>query len=189
MQYKTHLVVTYATALPMLVSSDSLTIENLAVLGVGALFPDIDHPGSFIGKRVPIVSDGVRKLFGHRGIVHSLVGAIFFTAVFRFLLLTFDLPIDWATWFLMGFFAHLVEDSFSKHGIAWLQPIYNKNIQFGFKQVYYTTGGGSEWAIFLIASAILIYQIIQIDLFAYLAFPFPEIQNVLYQIKNTYFIY
>ncbi|MBM6613604.1 metal-dependent hydrolase [Desemzia sp. RIT804] len=188
MQYKTHLAVTYAAALPMLVSSDSLTIGNLVVLGVGALFPDIDHPGSFIGKRLPIVSDSMRKLFGHRGIVHSLIGAVFFTAVVRFLLMTFDLPIDWATWFLMGFFAHLVEDSFSKHGIAWLQPIYNKNIQFGLKQVYYTTGGGSELAIFFVASAILIYQIVQIDLFAQLTFPFLEIQNVVNQIKNTYFI-
>ncbi|WP_407101676.1 metal-dependent hydrolase [Desemzia sp. FAM 24101] len=188
MQYKTHLVVTYAAALPMLASSDSLTIGNLAVLGIGALFPDIDHPGSFIGKRLPIVSDGMRKLFGHRGIVHSLAGAVFFTAVFRFLSVTFDWPIDWATWFLMGFFAHLVEDSFSKYGIAWLQPLYNKNIQFGLKRVYYTTGRGSEWAIFIIASAILVYQIVQTDLFAQLTFPLPEIQNVLNQIKNTYFI-
>ncbi|MER1954553.1 metal-dependent hydrolase [Desemzia incerta] len=187
MRYKTHLAVTYAVSLPMLASSDSITLGNLAALGVGSLFPDIDHPGSFIGTRMPIISDGMRKLFGHRGIVHSLAGAVFFTVLVRMLLIGLNLPMDWATWFLMGFLAHLVEDSFSKYGIAWLQPIYNKNIQFGFKRIYYTTGGVSELIIFAVASAIILYQIVQLDLFAQLAFPFLEFQNVVEQIKNTYF--
>lgn len=187
MRYKTHLAVTYAVSLPMLATSDSLTLGNLAALGVGSLFPDIDHPDSFIGARLPIISDGMRKLFGHRGIVHSLAGAVFFTIIVRMLLTGFDLPMDWATWFLMGFLAHLVEDSFSRYGIAWLQPIYNKNIQFGFKRIYYTTGGVSESIILAVASAIIIYQIVHIDLFTQFAFPFIELQNVVNQIKDTYF--
>lgn len=186
MRYKTHLAVTYAAALPMLVSSNELTVGNVVALSVGAIFPDIDHPNSYIGKRMPVTSNGMRKLFGHRGIVHSLVGAIALTAVVRFLLLTLHLPSEWGTWFLMGFIAHLVEDSFSRYGIAWFQPIYNKNIQFGFKQIYYKTGGTSEWVIFLIAIAIIIYQIVHWDLFAHGIFPVPEVRNVINQIKNTY---
>lgn len=186
MQYKTHLAVTYAIALPMLVSSNDLTIENVVVLGIGAIFPDIDHPNSFIGKRMPVTSGSMKKLFGHRGIVHSLVGAVFFTMILRGLLIPLNLPSEWGTWFLMGFLAHLIEDSFSRHGIAWLQPFYNRNIQFGFKQIYYTTGGSSEWAIFIIASAIIIYQILHLNVFSHLI-PIPEINNVVDHFKNAYF--
>lgn len=188
MQYKTHLVVTYAATLPMLVSSDSLTIGNIVVLGIGALFPDIDHPDSFIGQRVPLVSDGVRKVFGHRGIVHSVIGALCFTLLTRFLIAVFDWPVEWSTWFLIGFLAHLIEDSFSKHGIAWLRPIYNKNLQFGFKKIYYTTGGTSEYIVFVLAVAVLIYQLIQTELFMQLTVTFPEIQNIINHIKNTYLV-
>lgn len=188
MRYKTHLVVTYAASLPLLVSSDSLGVGNVVALGIGALFPDIDHPNSFIGRRMPITSGGMRKLFGHRGIVHSLVGAIVFTAIIRFLLLSLNFPLEWGFWFLIGFLAHLIEDSFSKFGIAWLQPIYDKNIQFGFRQIYYTTGGVSERVIFIVASAFLVYQLVHIGLFSDITSPITQIKQVMYHIKQTYFV-
>lgn len=188
MRYKTHLIVTYATSLPLLVSSDSLGVGNVVALGIGAIFPDIDHPNSFIGRRMPITSGGMRKAFGHRGMVHSLVGAIVFTAIIRFLLISFNFPLEWGFWFLIGFLAHLIEDSFSKFGIAWLQPIYDKNIQFGFKQIYYITGGVSERIIFIVASALLIYQLVHIGLFSDAASPFAQIKQVMDQIKQTYFV-
>src|SRR3954470_24677763 len=44
---------------------------GLAVLG--SLLPDIDHPKSWVGKRVWPVSLVCAKLFGHRGMTHSLI--------------------------------------------------------------------------------------------------------------------
>lgn len=41
-------------------------------LYIGSLFPDIDHPKSYIGRRFPIISNIVKTKFGHRGFMHSL---------------------------------------------------------------------------------------------------------------------
>ncbi|WP_251647980.1 metal-dependent hydrolase [Niallia sp. MER 6] len=55
MQYKTHL-------------STSL------VVALGAVFPDIDEPYSWIGSRTRGISDLIKGFFGHRGLKHSLMG-------------------------------------------------------------------------------------------------------------------
>lgn len=159
MLYKTHLAVTYAVALPLLVSTDSLSIGNLVAVGIGSLLPDIDHPKSFIGNRTRGISDGVGLVFGHRGLAHSILGVVFFFFASRLLLSSLQLPSVWGEWFTTGYIAHLIEDSFSKNGVAWLQPIYKKRIQFGFKIVYYRTGKLSETIIFLLACFGIIYQL------------------------------
>ncbi|MFO8069506.1 MAG: metal-dependent hydrolase [Alkalibacterium sp.] len=160
MLYKSHVIVTYAAVLPILVSTDSLTIGNVIALGIGSLLPDIDHPKSFIGNRTRGVSDGISMVFGHRGLLHSIVGVIFFLLASQFILSSFQQPLEWAYWFTAGYIAHLVEDSFSKTGVAWLQPVYNKRIQFGFKLIYYKTGKMSETVLFLAACAGLFYQLV-----------------------------
>lgn len=159
MLYKTHIAVTYATALPLLASTGSLSVGNIIALGIGTLLPDIDHPKSYIGNRTRGLSDGVRMVFGHRGLAHSFLGILFFLLAARFVLSTLQLPLEWADWLMVGYTAHLIEDSFSKTGVAWLQPVYNKRIQFGFKLIYYRTGKLSETLIFLAACAGLIYQL------------------------------
>ena len=39
----------------------------------GPLSPDIDHPKSWVGRRMKLISIPISKLFGHRGITHSIV--------------------------------------------------------------------------------------------------------------------
>nr|WP_281242207.1 hypothetical protein [Alkalibacterium subtropicum] len=56
----------------------------------------------------------------------------------------------------------MVEDSFSKAGVAWLQPLYNKRIQFGFKLIYYRTGKVSEKILYITACAGLFYQVLRL---------------------------
>lgn len=162
MLYKTHVAVTYATVLPLMASSGSLSVDNLFALGLDSLFPDIDHPKSFIGNRTGGVSHGVSMVFGHRGPAHSFAGAAVFLLAARALLSFFQLPAEWADWFIVGYFAHLIEDSFSKTGVAWLQPINNKRIQFGFKKVYYRTGKLAETIIFLLACGGILYHLSKI---------------------------
>lgn len=43
---------------------------------VGALLPDIDHPSSWVGRRLPIVSRPLAAMIGHRGLTHSLVAVL-----------------------------------------------------------------------------------------------------------------
>lgn len=159
MLYKTHVAVTYATVLPLMASSGNVTVGNLFALGLGSVLPDIDHPKSYIGNRSGGVSHGVSMVFGHRGLAHSIAGAAFFLLAVRALLSFFQLPAEWADWFIVGYIAHLIEDSFSKTGVAWLQPLNNKRIQFGFKRVYYTTGKLAETIIFLLACGGVIYHL------------------------------
>lgn len=162
MQYKTHLAVTYAAVLPTLASTGNLTIGNTLALGIGALFPDIDHPKSFIGNRTGGISHSIGAVFGHRGLAHSVLGIVIFNLIARWLLTHLQLPLEYADWFIVGYTAHLVEDSFSKTGVAWLQPLYPKRIQLGFKKLYYSTGKSSESLILGVAMAALIYQVMQI---------------------------
>jgi len=160
MLYTTHIAVTYAATLPLLASSGSLSLGSIIAVGVGSVLPDIDHPKSFIGNRTRGFSDGIGVVFGHRGLAHSIAGVVFFLIAARFLLTSFQLPLGLADWLMVGYIAHLVEDSFSKAGVAWLQPVYNRRIQFGFKLIYYRTGKVSEKIIYMIACAVLFYQLI-----------------------------
>ncbi|PRY79347.1 metal-dependent hydrolase [Alkalibacterium olivapovliticus] len=159
MRYHTHLMVTYAAAMPVLVSTGQLTVGTAVALGIGAVFPDIDHPKSFIGNRTGGISHGIGMVFGHRGLAHSLAGAAVVLFLTGLLVSALNLPTIWGDYFIIGYIAHLIEDSFSKTGVAWFQPIYSKRIQFGFRKVYYTTGKFSETIIFLIAFCGLMYQI------------------------------
>lgn len=162
MLYNTHIAVTYAVTLPFLVSTGSLSVGNIIAVGIGSVLPDIDHPKSFIGNRTRGLSDSVGTIFGHRGLAHSLAGVIFFLFAIRFLLTSFQLPLVWADWLIVGYMAHLIEDSFSKAGVAWLQPVYNRRMQFGFKLIYYRTGKVSEKLLYITACLGLFYQVLRL---------------------------
>ena len=43
---------------------------------IGALLPDIDHPKSWLGRRLPLLSLPLSAIFGHRGITHSLLAVV-----------------------------------------------------------------------------------------------------------------
>lgn len=164
MRYKTHLATTLAISLPLMVTSDSLSVESLSFVALGAVFPDIDEPHSYIGRRMIGISNSMKVVFGHRGLTHSLVGL--FAAIFIFHLgsTTFGLPLELIYWFAFGYFAHLLQDSFSKKGIAWLQPFSKKRFQSGFRLIYYTTGGIIETLLFVIAILFLIQEMLQLNL-------------------------
>lgn len=46
---------------------------SLAVAGLGALLPDIDHPQSWLGRRLRFVSAPLSSMVSHRGVTHSLL--------------------------------------------------------------------------------------------------------------------
>lgn len=159
MRYQTHLVVTYAAVMPVMISTGQLSVGTAVALGLGSVFPDIDHPKSFIGNRTKGISHGIGMVFGHRGLAHSILGTAIFLFLTGLLVSGLQLPTEWGDYFIVGYIAHLIEDSFSKTGVAWFQPLFNKRLQFGFKKIYYTTGKLSETIIFLIAFCGLMYQI------------------------------
>lgn len=108
----------------------STGIVVLSAATFGALLPDVDHPNSVISKRLGIP---FYKLFRHRGITHSLLGWSLFTFGMYMLgnclfgYASFNQPLEhvsFCLWFglIIGYFLHLLEDSWSRAGIRWLAP-------------------------------------------------------------------
>jgi inner membrane protein len=92
---------------------------------VGSLAPDIDHPKSWLGRRLPFISIPLSGLVGHRGVTHSLIGLnVVFAAV---LLLAWYYGLSGEvgqaiTGFGIGYASHLFADWLSNSGIPLLWP-------------------------------------------------------------------
>jgi len=48
----------------------------LALATTGSLLPDIDHPHSWVGRRVWMISRPLAAMIGHRGLTHSIVAVL-----------------------------------------------------------------------------------------------------------------
>jgi inner membrane protein len=118
-----------------------LTIKGLFYLSVaiGGLTPDIDNARSTLGQKLGIISKEIMHHFGHRTIMHSLLGLGIFTAlgygvqqlVVKFL--ATRLPdqhevqvVDGskAIWLalVLGYILHLFGDSLTEEGIPLFWP-------------------------------------------------------------------
>lgn len=159
MQYKTHLSTSLVVALPVMSATDTLTIGTVLAVGLGAVFPDIDEPHSWIGSRTRGISDFIKGFFGHRGLTHSLMGLfiVFLTMVLMVSFTPFS-PII-GLYFILGYLLHLVGDSFSKSGVKWLLPFSDKAFQSGLGIVYYRTGFLAERIIFIVSMLLLVAQV------------------------------
>ncbi|MCC7167122.1 MAG: metal-dependent hydrolase [Rhodospirillales bacterium] len=95
------------------------TIEPVALglSALGALLPDIDHPNSWVGKRLAVVSVPLAAVVGHRGVTHSLIAIL--------ALLAFLAPagLDHAAAPLaVGYLSHLLADALTLSGVPLLWP-------------------------------------------------------------------
>ena len=84
-------------------------------LFLGAGIPDVDHSKSKFGRN--IFSRIIVIFSKHRKIFHSL----FFGMLVAYLLFLYDKGAGFG--FLLGFFSHVVLDSFTKQGINFLYPV------------------------------------------------------------------
>lgn len=95
---------------------------------LGSLLPDIDEPESYIGKRTLFLSDGIEKLFGHRGASHFLIVPFLLLTIAIFTkgflsLVLFGLA--------FGYFFHIIGDMLTLSGIQ------NVFFPFGNKRRFY----------------------------------------------------
>ena len=86
----------------------------------GSLLPDIDHPKSTFGRRVPFLSIPIAKIFGHRGITHSAFIVIAFLGAWFYYHGQVS-PIILAL--ALGYISHLLGDFCFGNGIPLLYPI------------------------------------------------------------------
>lgn len=99
---------------------------------IGGLAPDIDQPTADLWHRIragSVIGRIVKPfLGGHRFISHSIIGIFLFGTVARIILdllksvLLVDMTIVWWA-FMIGYLSHLVMDTFTHDGVAWLFPI------------------------------------------------------------------
>lgn len=192
MQWKTHITTTLALTLPLVAASNEVSWINIGALAVGSLLPDIDHPRSVIGKRHKVVSNVTRTAFGHRGITHSFIGIFVVYGLMLFFQKNYLAPpTKWLPfWLIVGYLAHIIEDSFSSRGVHWTWPFFNKKR----KQrlfIYYRTGSLSEYLLLgffmclIIVELYLFYQaawshIIPVDVQGKIGMWIMRIQTMLY---------
>ncbi len=147
MRYQTHVVTTAVAGLTTAHILDiSLTAPLVIGAVIGSVFPDIDEPGSYIGRRSLGASRIINLLFGHRGLTHSLL------PVALLVLLCFKFPIGILMGFTFGYLFHIVGDLFSKSGVPLFLPFSQKKTAIPI----YTTGGIIEHVIFVLFTIYLL---------------------------------
>ena len=90
---------------------------GLAVLG--ALIPDIDHPKSWLGKRLRPLSSTIAAALGHRGITHSAVAL----AVWTWSLMRGGAPQWIVDPLAVGYLSHLAADMLTPAGLRLAWPM------------------------------------------------------------------
>lgn len=91
--------------------------QALAAAALGALLPDIDHPQSWAGRKMRVVSVPLALIVGHRGITHSAL------AIAACALLLTLLGTGWlAAPVVIGYLSHLLADSLTPSGVPLLWP-------------------------------------------------------------------
>lgn len=147
MRYYTHVTTSLAAVSLLPVAGVSLSISLLAGVIVGSVAPDIDEPKSYVGRRTKGISHFVKLLFGHRGFTHTMIPCLLLGV------LAFNLNSELLWGFALGYFLHIVGDSFSKSGVPFLWPFTKKHIGVPL----YKTGGVLELVIFATSLLYLIY--------------------------------
>lgn len=141
MMYRTHILFGFLFGLFAL---DFLKINNrflfLIFVILGSVFVDIDSSESLLGSRIKPLSWLINKIFGHRGLFHTI-----YIPLIIFLISIYYGYINIGAGFSLGYLSHILIDCFNINGIRLFRPISDFRVR-GFIR----TGGFLESIIFLI---------------------------------------
>lgn len=103
--------------------ADASLWQTIPAALASALLPDLDHPKSVLGQRLPWISKPLSRLFGHRGFTHSLLAVA--TAVWGLnqSLPPDTLPMGVKDALIVGYLSHLLGDWLTPAGIPLFWPI------------------------------------------------------------------
>ena len=119
MMAPTHLVFGVTTALGIShLGWLEASVPVFAAASLGSLLPDIDHPGSVVGKRLWLVAMPVAMIFGHRGITHSLIAVVVMSAAIAWQIGAQP----WVVALAIGYLTHLIGDWLTPSGVPFLWP-------------------------------------------------------------------
>jgi inner membrane protein len=83
----------------------------------GSLLPDIDHPQSWAGRKLRVVSVPLSLVVGHRGVTHSLLAVI--AGIVLLAWMGLDQPM---APLVVGYLSHLAADGLTPSGVPLLWP-------------------------------------------------------------------
>ncbi|HLQ96711.1 MAG TPA: metal-dependent hydrolase [Pseudogracilibacillus sp.] len=145
---KTHIVGGTASCVAVAAITSYDPVPLITAGAVGGLLPDICHRGSTIGRKVPLLSILVSKIFGHRTFTHSLL----FLALIGIALEVFSPYEAVNIGILVGMASHFVLDAVTKDGIKLLYP-WSVTVRF---PVTTKTGGVIEYGVFAVLAIITV---------------------------------
>ena len=91
----------------------------LALATAGSLLPDIDHPQSWVGRRIRVISRPLAAVIGHRGFTHSILAV----AACVLLLRRHGLSRTIVDPLVVGYLSHLVADLLTSSGLRLAWPL------------------------------------------------------------------
>jgi inner membrane protein len=101
-------------------------LPGLVAAMAGALLPDLDHPSSWVGRRLRPLSVPLSMLLGHRGLSHSLIAVVAGLWALNTWGIGGD---DGGGWtglpapLAVGYLSHLAADGLTPAGVPLLWPI------------------------------------------------------------------
>lgn len=143
LDYKTHRIggictgiITVTTFAVSADPSEKIVFSAALILGsyIGSLIPDLDHPKSLIGRKFKVLSKGINKTFGHRGITHTPLFLIIYSIlimrlpnIFQGYVKTIVQYFSFGT--IIGYISHLILDFITVGGIPLLYPISKRHFR------------------------------------------------------------
>ena len=168
--WHTHAAISASTLwllLPFLSSNNSVNIGGLAVCAViGASVPDLDAAQSkirhfkVVGLKpfIPLAT-AIHCEFGHRGLLHSLLGLVFWAGW----LLPFIVWIGWlpAAALVLGYASHLAGDACTPSGIPAFYPKRRK-LHLLSRSLRVTTGSETEEVLFVVFATSSVFLLLSL---------------------------
>lgn len=112
------------------------------------------HRSSYIKPFLPL-GEGFHLLFGHRGVMHSLLAVFVLSGAVLMLHHFYGGSFLLYTAFAFGYFSHLLADSLTKSGMPLLYP-YKKPIRFLPKVLALRIGSLNETLLFALLAFVLV---------------------------------
>ncbi|MFW6026060.1 MAG: metal-dependent hydrolase [Candidatus Woesearchaeota archaeon] len=153
MTYITHEIAGLTLGLGYMLYTKNIDYIPLTILIVSSLLPDLDEPNSKSGRKVSNISYLIKKIFGHRGITHSLVFILVLAGFIYGIILYYSLPFNYLIYFILGYISHIFSDLLTKSGVPLFYP-YKKNISVPI----ITTNNFSEKIFRSLISLVFVYQ-------------------------------
>lgn len=113
------------------------TAAGMIAVTIGGLLPDIDHPKSWLGRRLFFVSLPLTLIIGHRGLTHSLLAVVILGSLLTMYGAMGSYLVA-SVW--IGYLTHILGDFLTKGGIPVFWPLKRR-----FSLPVVTTGSAFEF--------------------------------------------